>query len=252
MKKYRVEHGVGIIPEGTTEIGIMAFDEPKAMTSIVIPASVKDISCESFVACTNLSSIVVAEENEVYDSRDRCNAIMETATNTLIFGVKTTKIPATTEYIGDWAFYCNWDIIDMVIPEGVKSIGSWTFKYCINIPKITIPGSVVEICESAFHGCRSLRNVVLREGVKKIGAYAFSRCENLERVQLPVGVSDIDMSAFKECDQLKEISVPYLQTVYYMERMPEELHSLFVERGESSQEMLEPPSLSSLGCENHV
>ena len=48
--------------------------------------------------------MVVASDNPVYDSREGCNAIINTATNTLLFGCKNTVIPQSVIAIGDYAF----------------------------------------------------------------------------------------------------------------------------------------------------
>lgn len=63
MADFEIKNGVAVIPEGTTTIGEDAFR-----------------------GCSSLQSIVVAKGNSVYDSREGCNAIIETATNTLIVG----------------------------------------------------------------------------------------------------------------------------------------------------------------------
>ena len=59
--------------------------------------------------------------NPVYDSRNNCNAIIETATNTLHSGCKTTIIPNSVTSIGAWAFmYCS----------GLKDV----YCYAENVP----------------------------------------------------------------------------------------------------------------------
>ena len=81
------------IPNSVTTIGSSAFYYCSFLTSIEIPNSVTTIGNRAFSDCHNLTSIVVAEDNTIYDSREDCNAIIETATNTLITGCKNTVIP---------------------------------------------------------------------------------------------------------------------------------------------------------------
>ena len=52
-----------------------------------------------------MTSIEVNSGNKVYDSRNNCNAIIETATNKLILGCKSTIIPNSVTSIGYYAFY---------------------------------------------------------------------------------------------------------------------------------------------------
>ena len=128
MARYEIKNGVGIIPEGTTKIKDYAFKECSGLTSIVIPDSVTEIGYAAFLGCTGLTSIVipdsvteigddafedctgltricVSEGNKKYDSRDNCNAIIETATNKLITGCATTVIPGSVTEIKSKAFY---------------------------------------------------------------------------------------------------------------------------------------------------
>ncbi|MBR2250000.1 MAG: leucine-rich repeat domain-containing protein, partial [Prevotella sp.] len=90
------------IPNGVTSIGSYAFTGCSGLTSVTIPNSVTSIGGGAF---SDLTSIVVEKGNTMYDSRDNCNAIIETATNTLICGCKATVIPNSVTSIGSSAFY---------------------------------------------------------------------------------------------------------------------------------------------------
>ena len=72
------------IPNSVTSIGVGAFLGCSSLTSITIGNGVKSIVESAFRNCTGLNSIVVESDNTKYDSRNNCNAIIETATNTLI------------------------------------------------------------------------------------------------------------------------------------------------------------------------
>ena len=93
-----------VIPNSVTSIGDTAFLGCSKLTSVVIPNSVTSIGSSTFSGCSGLTSIIVDENNPKYDSRDNCNAIIETETNTLINGCKTTIIPNSVKSIHSYAF----------------------------------------------------------------------------------------------------------------------------------------------------
>ena len=92
------------IPNSVTSIGDYAFKYCSSLTSITIPNSVTFIGNNAFQYCTGLASISIDANNTIYDSRNNCNAIIETATNILILGCQTTVIPNSVTSIGDYAF----------------------------------------------------------------------------------------------------------------------------------------------------
>ncbi|MBQ3502613.1 MAG: leucine-rich repeat protein, partial [Clostridia bacterium] len=79
------------------------------ISSIIIPSTVTSISFTYEQDGNNdvynsLTSIIVVGDNPIYDSRDNCNAIIETATNTLIRGSNFTVIPDTVTTLGEYCF----------------------------------------------------------------------------------------------------------------------------------------------------
>ena len=118
------------IPGSVEFIGREAFFYCTSLTSITIPDSVTSIGQFAFHGCTSLTSIVVDKNNEVYDSRDNCNAIIEKEFSTLIFGCSTTIIPNSVGDIGDNAFNNCTSLTSITIPDSVTSIGENAFGYC--------------------------------------------------------------------------------------------------------------------------
>ena len=148
------------IPNSVTSIGYGAFRGCESLTSITIPNSVTSMGYGAFNGCDTLTSIVVESGNSTYDSRENCNAIIETATNTLIAGCKNTIIPNSVTSIGSLAFYYCSALTSITIPNSVTSIGDLAFNGCDTLTSITIPYSVTSIGEWAFWGCRSLKTVI--------------------------------------------------------------------------------------------
>ena len=107
------------------------------LTRINIPSSVISIHYNSLVYNNWLSTITVDPDNPVYDSRDNCNAIIETATNTLIAGCKGTTIPYGVEIIGAYAFYLQTEMTTITLPETVTSIGADAFTSTSKLSSFT-------------------------------------------------------------------------------------------------------------------
>ncbi|MBR5787612.1 MAG: leucine-rich repeat protein, partial [Muribaculaceae bacterium] len=147
------------IPNSVTSIGEWALGYCSSLTSIEIGNSVTSIGNNAFAYCESLTNIVVDYDNAVYESRNGCNAIIETASNTLIAGCKNTIIPNGVTSIGDRAFNGCSSLTSIQIPNSVTSIGDWAFAYCSGLSSIEIPNSVTSIGDRAFYGCSSLTKI---------------------------------------------------------------------------------------------
>jgi hypothetical protein len=142
------------IPFSVTSIGNRAFSWCSGLTSVTIPNSVTSIGAGAFAGCSSLTSIVVESDNSVYDSRNNCNAIIETASNTLIAGCSNTNIPSSVTNIGDRAFEGCSGLTSIEIPSSVTSIGNFSFSGCSGMTLIT--SYITEVFNTgtdAFNGC---------------------------------------------------------------------------------------------------
>lgn len=162
------------IPNSVTSIGCEAFSMCENLTSVTIPNSVTRIDGNAFEGCTGMTSIFVASGNSKYDSRDNCNAIIETSTNTLIAGCKNTIIPNSVIHIGDFAFNRCTSLTSVTIPNSVTCIGNEAFYYCTGLTSVIIPNSVTTIGEAAFEWCTSLYSITVEaETPPSVGLWAF-------------------------------------------------------------------------------
>lgn len=219
------------IPDTVEYIGGDAFLGCKNLESINIPASVTYIDSYAFSECSGVKSIVVDENNPVYDSRENCNAIIETASNTLIKGCDNTVVPQSVCAIGDVAFYgCN-DISAVSLSENVESIGYMAFYSCESLSNVEIKADSVDISMFAFNGTPFYDNLPmgenyinntfllykgdmpshcdyrLKEGVKSIAQGAFSKQTNLVSITLPQSLEYIGARAFYGCERLVNVDI---------------------------------------------
>ena len=182
-----------IFPEGLETINTGAFELCRLTGDIYLPKTVTHIGEWTFEGNTCIESLSVDKANPVYDSRGGCNAIIETATNTLVVACINTVIPKDVTAIGKNAFnlYQNPTI---EIPENVESIGKHAFMNSA-IKEITLPDNITRIGESAFETCFRLQKISLPQNIKVIEKYTFSNC-GLYNVEIPDSVNIIGEKAF--------------------------------------------------------
>ena len=141
------------IPEvanGYAVVRIEAYAfEQAAITSVVIPNSVKAVGIGAFNGCADLESVRLSN--------------------------KLSKIE------GETFFNCT-NLTSIDIPEGVTSIGDEAFAECISLESIVIPNSVTSIGVYAFALCKNLTSLSIGSGVKEILWAAFLECTKLSDV----------------------------------------------------------------------
>ncbi len=166
-----------------TSIGSLAFDGCTGLTSVVIPNSVTSIGAGAFSSCSGLTSVVIDKNNGTYDSRDNCNAIIESSTNKLVAGCKSTIIPNSVTSIGGWAFIDCSGLTSVTIPNSVTSIGDCAFSDCSGLTSVTFNAEkCTEIGSSIFNGCTNLTTLTIGDKVSIIPAMTFYDCSGLTSV----------------------------------------------------------------------
>ncbi len=110
-------------------------------------------------------------------------------------------------HLAPWQKYSD-QITKVDIKKGVASIGDCAFYCCENMVEVAIPHTVDKIGDSAFFSCRSLKSVTIHENMDgEIWSFAFFGCESLESITIPKKLKSIDLAAFYRCSNLRKIEV---------------------------------------------
>lgn len=214
------------IGEGVVSIGDSALYYCNSLRKLRIPSTVTYIGDATLNCSDALEEIYVDENNLYYDSRDNCNGIIETKTNTLIYGCQTTIIPNTVTQIRDKAFYGIGTLTNLYIPASVEKIGEYVFSMCTSLAGLEVdPQNKVFTSRDSngincnviiqkgsysqtllYGGAGEDGKLVIPEGVTTIGVEAFRGRLLLTEITLPKSLYSIKNYAFDYCQNLKTIN----------------------------------------------
>lgn len=200
---------------GLEAISPIDFKGCTSLTSITIPENVGRIARGAFTDCP-LSHLAVSPENIIFDSRDDCNAIIETGSATLLFGCAATTIPETIETLGEGAFENCKELTAVTLPEGLTTIGARCFKGCTGLETLTIPTTVTVIRQEAFAYCENISTIYTEQPIPPLTAPdAFEGCTPI--VHVPAGAKEAYTAAEGWCDLI--IEEPQADNYLYCENL---------------------------------
>lgn len=190
--------GASVIDKSIRGIGDFAFAH-SSVRKIRIPKGVRRIGNGAFWMCEACNDISVDPRNQVYNSKDNSNAIIETATGRLMHGCRLTRIPDNVREIGDSAFYGVRLPSHLIIPEGVETIGTFAFTRFCGLEYVKMPSTLKLIKQNAFGYCEHLCYVDMSLCSPKAEMFAFSGCKRLDMVDFSPNMGDIHQLSFSGC-----------------------------------------------------
>lgn len=156
-----------ILPKNLATLSRYAFRGCSNLMSVTLPEKVEIMDAGVFSECESLVEIKVAPGNPNYDSRNNCNAIIDTRTDTLITGCSETIIPEDVVAIDREAFSSVWYLESIRIPGGVTSIGPSAFSDCICLSEIISEATTPPVCgKDCFQGVDKTIPVYVPAGTK--------------------------------------------------------------------------------------
>ena len=198
-----------VMEEGILRIFSNAFSGCSNLHSVSIPQSVDWILPHVFLDTPNLSVIRVAEGNELYNSRENCNAVV-TVGGILLVGCKGTTVPSGVHIIEREAFLGCVGLDSIVIPDNVTEISGKAFEGCVNLKKVVLPKNLATLCKNAFAHCTSLEEIYIPASVKRIYCNPFSGCIGLKRIVVDKHNPNYDSR--KSCNAIIETKTCRLMT----------------------------------------
>ena len=176
---------------GLTHIGEKAFFDCSWLTRVAIPSSVIYIGKDAFLGCSGLTRVDITDLSKWCEIEFACR----------------DGWPSNPLNSAKHLYINGTEVVDMVIPSGVRDIGKYAFWNCEGLKSVTIPSSVISIGEESFYGCSGLESVMMSDGVKVIENGAFMECHNLTSVTIPPSVETIGISSFFNCKALARVNV---------------------------------------------
>lgn len=216
------------------------------ITTVYLPPTLTEIVNSAFWDCSDLEVIRVDVGNKTYDSRDKCNAVIKTATNKLVMGGNKTVIPRTVKFIGESAFRGRAKLTSLGLHDAVEEIESFAYAGCTALKSAFIPAGVRYVGRGVFIRCENLKyinvdeknerydsrfdcdaiietqsatlragcsNTIIPENILTIYEYAFEGI-NIESINIPASVTTIDERAIYNCALLGSITVDEKNSVY--------------------------------------
>lgn len=216
------------LSQGLRTIGREAFACCSSLRTVYIPETVTEIAEDAFAGCTELKTVIIPPSVTklhpyAFDLNQRIQTITTVTGSAAHQFAQAHGIMCYTEKEAALLRGCNpaffieygilkkytqeYNVRDIMIPEGVIRIGNHAFEQNRQLNSVVIPEGVVEIGGYAFNGCRSLQRIYLPSTLKRIGRFAFRDCALLE-VILPQGIQHIEKNAFQGCTAMRRFYMP--------------------------------------------
>jgi len=248
-----------IIPKGLTYFNYSSFKNCTGLTEIVIPETVTKIYGSMFKNCTNIKKVTL-------------NGNVDTLSGVSVFegciNIEEVVIAEGVRHLG--CMFAGCDSIETInLPASLEYIDNFAFKGCSALKELYIPSNVCHIGEGVFAGCDSLgivyvsklndtfvdtsddyanRSIIINKetntivagqlfhggepaylsfsgiigkgafrgnnvltklivSANKIEDLAFLGCENLEEVEISENITEISSCAFYGCSMLEKFTL---------------------------------------------
>lgn len=180
-----------------SRIGLRAFRNCNAITSITLPEGIVNIDNYAFEGCSALNTVQLPSTVQAisYGSFLNCSAL------------SSIDFPDGLSPFGTAAFKGCSSLTEIEVPSGVTSIGNLVFANCTSLEAVTIPSSVTSIHAAAFDGCTSLTTIY---GYNGTYAQNFAEANSLDFVDLDSLFANVIYSNVESAVAGEEVTVPIM------------------------------------------
>lgn len=204
-----------LLSENLYEIGSSAFYGCRSAKSVRLPLGLKIIGGFAFADCTILEGISIPKGVTSIGGgafagtewlKSQTDEFVIAGDNVLIhYNGKDEKITVPEEIKVVSAFYDNFFVKEVTLPESVREIGEYAFINT-SVTKINFNDKLEKIGKSAFDSCLEMKEIALNDNLKEIGEFAFSSCTSLTEITIPEKVKIVGNSAFARCEALTKLT----------------------------------------------
>ena len=154
------------LPNSLEHIGEWAFYDAGDFTGeLIIPEKITELSGWTFYACfdgnLDLNNVVKMGVAEFFGCRLTGSLVIPEGTIEIpdrALGGKFTNVifPSSLKKIGE---SCDFDVENLVLPEGLVSIGSGSFTFCNHITSVELPSTLQTISKVVFSNCYNISKI---------------------------------------------------------------------------------------------
>lgn len=172
-----------IVKDGVQSVGDCAFMSLPKLTSVTLPASVRQIGDWAFFDCTALVLLDLGGVAEIGESAfENCKSLV------------TIRLPETLQVLHYRAFYRCESLVSITVPASVTTMEPAIFAYCYSLRNAVVLANVEELPLWTFYDCHALKNVSMTEHITSVGNDAFENCTELNTPTYDGKPGDVDIS----------------------------------------------------------
>ncbi|MCR5776386.1 MAG: leucine-rich repeat domain-containing protein [Lachnospiraceae bacterium] len=156
--------------KGVWHFGYMTFGNCTGLEKLVFPADMHNVRGDSFIGCSNLKELELADTNSYMRVAD--NAVYE------ILDPYTDSSKRGGAYKTPCLMFVPEGVVksaggNYTITKGTKDVQYWAMIGDPSLKNLTVASTIESIQHEAFYDCKNLQTITLPKSLERVGQYAF-------------------------------------------------------------------------------